>query len=369
MTIFVVCVLLGLCAGTLLFRHTRQLCPLRYNKNNKNIPRISVIIPARNEEHNIPGLLQSLAQQTVKPYEIICIDDGSIDATAALAKAGGAQVIHVQNKPHGWMGKSYACHLGAKAARGTLFLFLDADVRLYDKNTLNRIIGTWQAHGPVVSVQPWHATVCLYEQCCLFFNAIATAALAVPPLFGKATHGLFGPVILIPAKLYKECGGHEAVKSSVLDDISLGKRLASIGISPYCCQGGPELRYRMYPSGATSMIEGWTKNFASGAATARLNLWLLLMFWMSALLSVPFALLDFTQPPSPVLWVFLVLCYFILCFQLLSIARKIGRFSPLLILFYPFPLFVFLLIFMRSIVKKTLRRPVYWKGRNVSAGN
>ncbi len=358
---------LGILAGHFLFFRLRFLLPLKVARCGKS-PKISVIIPARNEAHNLPGLLSSLRAQTLQPHEIICIDDASTDKTAAVAKSFGVKVLQVAEKPHGWMGKSYACHLGAQAASGTLYLFVDADVR-FDKTALMRLFATWQVRGPVVSVQPWHTTVHLYEQCCLFFNMIAAAALAASVPLGRETPGLFGPVILMPATLYRHCGGHEAVKSSILDDISLGKCLCSLGIRPYCCQGGQDIRYRMYPTGCHAMLEGWTKNFASGAGASPLSLWVPITLWMAALLGVPIQSIEwFLQAPSPLAFFFVFLSYFVLCFQLQAVSMKIGRFTPIFILFYPLALFSFLWIFSLSTFKKIFHLPVFWKGRNVSEG-
>ncbi len=79
---------------------------------------VSVIIPARNEEHNLPTLLRSLASQAVKPHEILVVDDGSTDRTAEVARQLGATVIASKPLPDGWRGKTWACHQGAQAATG-----------------------------------------------------------------------------------------------------------------------------------------------------------------------------------------------------------------------------------------------------------
>ena len=100
---------------------------------------VSVIIPARNEEHNLPTLLRSLASQPAKPREIIVVDDGSTDRTAEIARQLGATVIASQPLPDGWRGKTWACHQGAQAATGELLLFLDADT-WFEPDGLARIL-------------------------------------------------------------------------------------------------------------------------------------------------------------------------------------------------------------------------------------
>jgi cellulose synthase/poly-beta-1,6-N-acetylglucosamine synthase-like glycosyltransferase len=91
-------------------------------------PRLSVIIPARNEADNLERLLRSLEQQSLRPDEVVVIDDHSVDQTASLAQSLGATVIRAPDLPAGWLGKSWACWLGAQKAKGEVLIFLDADV-------------------------------------------------------------------------------------------------------------------------------------------------------------------------------------------------------------------------------------------------
>ena len=88
---------------------------------------LSIIIPARNEETNLPTLLRSLTAQSVRPLEILVVDDASTDRTPGIARQNGAQVIPSLPLPAGWRGKTWACHQGAQHASGQLLLFLDAD--------------------------------------------------------------------------------------------------------------------------------------------------------------------------------------------------------------------------------------------------
>src|SRR6516165_10451514 len=70
--------------------------------------RVSVVIPARDEEHSLPRVLAGLASQTAAPHEVIVVDDGSTDTTASVAAARGARVLHGEELPAGWTGKSWA---------------------------------------------------------------------------------------------------------------------------------------------------------------------------------------------------------------------------------------------------------------------
>ena len=92
----------------------------RCNESKENIKKnnlsISVIIPARNEEKNLENLFNSLNNQSIKVNEVILVDDGSTDKTPDIGRKHNAKVISLKSLPKGWVGKSWACYNGAKAA-------------------------------------------------------------------------------------------------------------------------------------------------------------------------------------------------------------------------------------------------------------
>src|SRR6185437_14783611 len=97
-------------------------------------PLVSVIIPARNEARNIERCVRSVLASTYPSLEVIVVDDHSTDATGSIARAMAAHdsrlvVIDAPDLPAGWFGKQWACATGARAARGQLLVFTDADTR------------------------------------------------------------------------------------------------------------------------------------------------------------------------------------------------------------------------------------------------
>ncbi|MGI0065775.1 MAG: glycosyltransferase, partial [Nitrosotalea sp.] len=104
----------------------------KYNSKPHNTPKVSVILPARNEEMFIEKCINSLLDQDYKNYEIVAIDDMSDDNTGEIIKKiakKDSRVVHVQAapKPEKWIGKNWACIEGFKASSGELLLFTDAD--------------------------------------------------------------------------------------------------------------------------------------------------------------------------------------------------------------------------------------------------
>ncbi|MCX6967665.1 MAG: glycosyltransferase [Verrucomicrobia bacterium] len=83
-------------------------------------PSLSILIPARNEEANLPALLRSIASQSVQPREVIVVNDGSADRTAAVAREFGVTVLESLPLPAAWRGKTWACHQGAALAQAAI---------------------------------------------------------------------------------------------------------------------------------------------------------------------------------------------------------------------------------------------------------
>ena len=124
----IVIVLLGFLSSFYLFFKKPYLSTTTSDKPTTK--KLSVIIPCRNEEKNIALLLGDLLHQTVKPHEIIVVNDGSTDNTFQVANSFPVKVVSIQDKNPEYIGKSWAVETGSKHATGELLLFLDADVRL-----------------------------------------------------------------------------------------------------------------------------------------------------------------------------------------------------------------------------------------------
>lgn len=329
-------------------------------------PDVSVIIPARNEEKNLPLLLRDLGEQTFRVKEIIVVDDASEDATSRVAIENGAKLIRLDKKPEGWTGKSWACQNGANAARGELLLFLDADVRL-GKDGIKALVQTYLKEGTTISVQPYHQTEKFYEQFSIFFNLIQIAAngTALP---GPLNIGLYGPVILISGQDYLKSGGHESVRISVIEDMALGAQLRKTGVPYRLFIGNQSVSFRMYGGGFRSLLQGWTKNIASGAARTPIMLFVMVFLWITSLLSVP---IQMTKTLMSANWQWLItysILYLVWVTVVVLLAKSIGKFKLWTILFYPVLMIVMSGVFIVSAIKKVFGLKVKWKGREIETG-
>ncbi len=330
------------------FHLRSRLRPCAATRPLHSQPTASVIIPARNEAHNLPTLLRSLAAQPLKAHEILVVDDGSTDRTAELARELGAAVIASQPLPEGWRGKTWACHQGAQVATGGLLLFVDADA-WFEPDGFARILSGYG--GGACSVGPYHAVRKPYEDLSLFFNFNMTV--------GTVPNGLFGQMLLVDRESYRGVGGHEAVKSRVLENLLLAAQFRSAGIPVQSGTGRGMFSFRMYPNGLRELIAGWTKGFAAGAGQTPRGTLLLVVAWMFGLMFAP---LGWLVTGDAMRWGAI---YLLCAAQVGWFSRQVGDFRWYTALLYPLPLIFFFVIFAWSAARSGKR--VTWKGREIRA--
>ena len=332
-------------------------------------PPLSVIVPARNEERNLPRLLASLAAQETQPYEIIVVDDGSTDCTAQVAEAQGAIVLKSRPLPEGWGGKTWSCAQGAEASKGDVLLFLDADT-FFEEGGLRRVLDTYLQGGGAFSVGAYHRVEKLYEELSAFFNILMTAGTGAFA-FGSRNRpaaGLFGPFLMVDRQSYAMVGGHEVVKDKVLENFHLAKHFRKHGIRTRCLGGRGSFCMRMYPDGLGDLIQGWSKAFASGAAETPTWIVLASVAWFAGAIGAAGYLIGGVITGGTALWLGTGL-YLLFVLQLWTILRRIGSFRFVTSLFFPIPLLFYQAVFARSLILKMLGKQVSWKGRQVHAQN
>lgn len=262
--------------------------------------RLSVLIPARNEADNIAACLASvLACRTAGlEVEILVLDDASTDGTGAIAAASGGDRVRVlkgRELPEGWLGKSHACAQLAAAASGDWLLFLDADVRL-EPSALQAARAAAEAAGSgMVTGFPRQVTGTWLERLVvpmMVFTIICH--LPVPLVRGSrdprfvAAHGGF---LLICRSSYSRCGGHEAIRSELVDDMALARAMKRAGEPVILADITEHVSMRMYHN-ARQVWNGYRKNIYAG--TGRSPVLLLAVLLMYGALYV--------LPAAAVLW-------------------------------------------------------------------
>jgi len=348
----------GLFAGLLLLRRV-PVVTARLPATNGPVS-VSVIIPARNEEANLPMLLESLSAPRIGSMQLIVVDDGSTDNTSGVAARYGATVICSAPLPAGWTGKTWACHQGALAATGEIFCFLDADTR-FVRDGYARIVETFPSlpHNTVLSVLPFHRIERWYEELSLFFNIVMAMGAGG---FGKldAPH-LFGQSLLVRREMYFKSGGHESVKSEILENLNFASRVIRSQGSTCALGGRGTLEMRMFPHGVAQLRESWQKAFAAGAGrTSPFVLWLSI-YWLSAAMLACFMPMVTNQS----LRSFAIAVYLFSVIQIAWYGRQLGTFRLAAALLYPIALMFYFATFAQSMWRQRRGKPAAWRGRTV----
>lgn len=325
--------------------------------------KISIIIPARDEEENIGKLLRSIKEQSTQPLEVLVIDDQSTDRTAEVARELGATVIPGKEMPEGWKGKTWACQQGAEAAKGEWFLYLDADTILIENGLAQ--LAALTSQKATHSICPYHKVRRPYEQLSAFFNTITLTgvdAFAATP----STQGtLFGQVLLIHRDHYREAGGHEAVKDEILENFQFAQQLKAKDIDVHLYLGKGTVEMRMFPHGLSQLANSWRKGFIAGAAQAPKRALLTTSLWLSGgmMLLVSFNLLQVGDSIFLNTTLFCSLGYGLLSFFCFRLA---GNFSIFTALLFPVPLLFYQILFFKALFDQKKGVKTTWKGRTIN---
>jgi 4,4'-diaponeurosporenoate glycosyltransferase len=336
---------------------------------HRQYPTLSVIVPARNEERNLPNLLGSLAGQDLLPTEVIVVDDNSTDSTAHVARQAGARVFPSKPLPAGWRGKTWACLQGAEAAVGEVLLFVDADT-FFESGGLRRIVDTYLEERGVMSVGAYHKVKREYEELSAFFNLIMTAGTSAFTILGNKLQptGLFGQFLMLDRRTYFKRGGHTSVKDKILENFYLAEVFRR-SRTPMRCYGGKGVfSMRMYPEGLRDLIQGWSKAFATGAAQTRLATLLMIVAWIAGSCTSVVLLLMAAFAGSLSELMLSGILYLLFAFQIWLMLIRAGSFRFYTALLYPIPLLFYLAVFTRSSILIAFKKKVSWKGRQMETG-
>ena len=234
-------------------------------------PKVSVIVPCRNEVLGVEKAMSSLLAQDYPNLEIVAVDDRSEDDTGALldalaAKDDRLRVLHIKELPEGWLGKNNAVHQGASNASGAWLLFTDGDV-VFEPTALKKSVAFAEAHGLGHFVAlPQFDTHGLLERAFVSTFTIALAIklspsrLTVPRTWAYVGVGAFG---LVRREAYEKIGGHEQLAFEVADDLKLGLLLRRGGIAQGCLTSDGMVRVQ-WQQGLVASLRGLEKNAFSG---------------------------------------------------------------------------------------------------------
>jgi len=242
-----------------------------WNRKPEGNSRVSIIVPARNEEEHVGAALIKLLQLDYENYEVIAVNDRSTDRTgevmkqvASTQKVGGRlKVLHITELPPGWLGKAHAMWSAADQASGDWLLFTDADV-LFRPDVLNRTLAYAESERAdhvvlfprVIMKGPGEKMMIAFFQT-LFVFGHRPWKVADPKTKDHMGVGAFN---LIRRRVYNEIGTYQALRFEVLDDMKLGKIVKASGYAQRNVYGEDLISLR-WAKGALGVVDNLTKNF------------------------------------------------------------------------------------------------------------
>lgn len=228
---------------------------------------VAVLLPLRNEADNCDSLISSLlAQEGLPNLSITALDDHSHDQTnEKLAAVSDPRFGYFDGAelPSEWLGKNFACHQLSQSTGADYLVFVDADVRLHPRAISSSIAAMKEFHWDYLSPYPRQIAITWLErlvQPLLQWSWFASVPLRFAERFPRPSMAVAnGQFFIVRNEAYKKCGGHEVVKSEVLDDLELARALIRTGARGVVADGSRIAQCRMYES-AREVIRGYSKS-------------------------------------------------------------------------------------------------------------
>ncbi len=337
-------------------------------------PKVSVLVPARNEENNIERCITSLLQQDYANYELIVLNDGSTDRTGEILerlqqedKRSLLRILDGKPLPEGWHGKAWACNQLGKAARGEFLVFTDADT-FHSSDSLSRSVAAMRQSGAdMLSMTPRQEMHSFWEK--LIVPLIYFILLCYLPLkLVSATPApslcfANGQFLMFRRRMYREIGGHKAVSRDLVEDVWLCKAVKRNAGKVLSYNGMETVSCRMYRN-FSEVWQGFSKNLFAGLGYSTPLLLILMIitvlvyiapygFLVSAFIRADFSLALFWLP---LMQIFIAL----LC--RLLIAQRFQQSMPEALL-HVFSQMALLGIAANSFFLVTFGKGSQWKGR------
>jgi len=339
----------------------------------KHLPRVSVMVPARNEEENIASCIESLLNQDYHDFELLVLDDHSADRTWQILQ--GLAVSHRRLRimkgkplPEGWLGKHWACHQMVEEASGELFLFTDADTRHHPLALRSAVAALTDEAADLLTALPkgevgsWGAK--------LIVPLMPSGLLALLPLGiayrvrCPALSAAIGSFMLFRREALKKVGGFEAVRKNPVDDIDLGRRIKAQGLRWRLADGQDRISCWMY-SNFREAFEGFAKSLYA-AFNRSVPVFLLIWLWLAIAFLEPLVVLALRIAGVPIPSLPLILAGAAIGISLLLWGISLWRFRfPIHLAFlYPLSMLIGFVIAMYSMIA-TISGRALWKGRRV----
>ncbi len=343
-------------------------------------PKISICIPARNEENVISKCVKSILSQNYSNFEVLVLDDNSDDKTPNILQdlALSHQQLHVfkgKAKPIEWLGKPWACHQLSKKANGDILLFIDADVWM-TPDTIAKIVSKMDNYD-ALTVWPEQKVYGFLEQ--LIVPTVYFALLTllptiyversprwIPTFISKHLDQKFvaacGQCIAFKKSAYQTINGHKSVKNEVVEDMELARKLKEHHLVLSMCNGIDTIYCRMYTSGS-EIWQGFQKNFYAGFNNPFEFLLMAIIHFLFFLLPIASLIMGIAQKNDT----FFTLSVLIVATYITQrlVLNHWFKWNWWIALLHPISVIWFQCLGIKCIYNKLFRIKAVWKGRQV----
>lgn len=337
------------------------------------VERVSVLIPARNEEQSIGACVEAALASKGVDFEVIVLDDHSDDATAAIVKRlektdSRVRLVSAPPLPPGWCGKQFACSVLAQLASEPILCFLDADVQVRPDGLARMVAGLRRSKAQLLSGFPRQITVTALEQLLLplmhflllGFLPLDRMRRSLEPSLGAGC----GQIFVAERDAYWKAGGHAAICESRHDGLALPRAFRRAGFRTDLWDATEIASCRMYRN-AREVVAGLLKNATEGLAAPPCIIPFTVLLFFGQVLSLPLSLYLCLVDAPVVLRV--MAAGAVLSAYLPRVAAVFRFRQPLgWALLHPLGIALLLGIQWLAFFRAMLRVPATWKGRSYS---
>ena len=328
------------------------------------LPKVSAIIPARDEGARIEQTVRHLFAQRHADLEVIIADDRSTDATPQIlaklrSEFPALKVVRIDSLPENWLGKCHAMHTGATAATGDCLVFADGDVHLAPDIIARAVAAAQETQADHVTITPSQTPPTprspLYQAAMTFFAMSITIHLGRANRDKPESMSGIGAFNLVRTDAYRTIDGHRPLRLEVADDMKLGLLLRRHGKRSRCFIGGPDVQCD-WASSTPGIIKALEKNSFSMTGY---RLWPLLLGTLCFLAVFAAAVSAYFFLPHPAA-IAAGGAFALFCLTSLVVALPNG-FSPLVPLFMPLAPFILLAAAWNSAIKTLRAGGIRWR--------
>lgn len=334
-------------------------------------PLVSILVPARNEAANIRSCLEGLLRQRYPQFEVVVLDDGSTDATAAIVERLAAderqlRLVRGTGLPPGWGGKSHACWQLAGHARGEWLLFVDADTRHQPQLLATALHSAIAAGADLLSTFPRQEIGSLGEALTVpFIYWVLFTLLPIGAVWESPQPQIVagcGQLLLARRDAYFATGGHSATPWSLHDGLHLARLIKREGKRVVLADLSGQISCRMY-RGWKECWQGFSRNAyqALGSVPALCAVTSL----EAVLFLLPFGFTVFAAVSGWPAWSIPVLVQVAVLIAIQVSLQRRFRYSAATVLLHPLGVAALIAIQWRSWWSATAGRGGEWKGRTL----